>query len=244
MSVNAMILSVPIWSAKNLLVFLAVFYQSILMNSCTVRNFQEQTDKPIVKQTPETMNLTKNHSLFIQLALGSFDPLSGFGPPVLDPELTIRNYPDPQAGYYILQFKGPVSQEWKDAVTNTGARLFDYIPQFTFIVKMNAQAYKNIQTMPSVRWIGIYQPGYRVAPGLMPKALEKGEQLIEIVVSLFQDEDVESILTEFRNMKAEITAVSEKKDRIILKLPSSCIIGIARMNGVKFIEAVSAYKLF
>src|SRR5262245_39723105 len=39
--------------------------------------------------------------------------------------------------YFIVQFSGPVHQEWKDALTAEGADVLDYLPDFAFKVRMN-----------------------------------------------------------------------------------------------------------
>jgi hypothetical protein len=39
--------------------------------------------------------------------------------------------------YYLVQFDGIVQPEWKDAAEATGAVILDYIPDNTFVLKMN-----------------------------------------------------------------------------------------------------------
>ncbi len=124
-------------------------------------------------------------SLPICLSLGSFDPLIKTSPVELHRHLTVQAYPEGEAGYYILQFKGPVLQKWKEEVASAGVDFLDYIPQFAFVVKMDNQSLKAVEAMDPVRWIGIYQPGYRIAPDLLSKLEEKEKQSIRLVVSIF-----------------------------------------------------------
>jgi hypothetical protein len=152
-------------------------------------------------------------SIPIHLAIGSFDPLSERGSPVLPHELVIEKYSEDEAGYYILQFKGPVLQKWKDAMRSAGACIFDYIPQFAFLVEMNHQTRKLVQAMDSVRWIGIYQPGYRIAPDLRTAPSEKSAQPIELLVSIFREETLSILASEIERLGGEILVAPEGKKK-------------------------------
>jgi hypothetical protein len=49
--------------------------------------------------------------------------------------------------YYIIQFAGPVMQEWKDAVAAEGAEILDYIPDFAFKVRMSPSIAQRVQRL-------------------------------------------------------------------------------------------------
>src|SRR5512134_289770 len=49
--------------------------------------------------------------------------------------------------YYIIQFAGPVQQEWKDAVAAEGAEILDYIPDFAFKVRMSPSIAQRVQRL-------------------------------------------------------------------------------------------------
>ena len=38
--------------------------------------------------------------------------------------------------YYVVQFEGPIQQEWKDQVTEQGGEVLGYIPYFAFKVRI------------------------------------------------------------------------------------------------------------
>ena len=60
------------------------------------------------------------------------------------PGLTISEYAPEQRGYYIVQFRGPIEQAWKDEVAALGGDILSYIPDFAFKVRMNpGQAAQN-----------------------------------------------------------------------------------------------------
>jgi len=182
--------------------------------------------------------------LLIHLAAGAFDPLSVSDPIVLPRELKLRKYPEGEVGYYIVQFKGPVQEKWKKAVVSAGARLFDYIPQFAFIAKMDHQTREAIRAMPSVRWIGIYQPGYRIAPDLVTSLSEKSDQPADVMVSVFKGEDVSNLVSEVNRLGGRIVKISEGSGRIRVRVFLKRIIDLARLTGVKWIERAPEMEIF
>ena len=193
-------------------------------------------------QSVETSVSTKEPVL-IYLAIGSFDPLSKTSPVDLPQELTLQRYPGDGAGYYILQFKGPVLPQWKNELVAAGVLIFDYIPQFAFLVKMDHQVLPSVEAMNSVRWVGIYQPGYRIAPDLMSKLEEKETQPIELLVSIFKGEDISILRSRLEGLGGENIEVSRGGEKIRLLIPGNKIGDLARLSGVRYIERVPEFKL-
>ena len=179
----------------------------------------------------------------IHLAIGSFDPLSHTGSPSLPHELTLKRYQEDKPGYYIVQFKGPVLKQWKEAIAATGATILDYIPQFAFLVRMNHQTHKAVQAIQSVRWVGIYQPGYRISPDLTKKLAEKRGQLIELTVSIFDGEDVSSLKSKIGTLGGDIIEISPGGGKIRLAISTNEIAELVCLSGVKYVERVPEFKL-
>jgi hypothetical protein len=67
-------------------------------------------------------------------------------------------------GYYVVQFVGPVEQAWKDAVTEKGAELLDYLPDFAFKARMNPGQARKVADLPNVAQVSLYHPVYKFAP--------------------------------------------------------------------------------
>jgi hypothetical protein len=187
--------------------------------------------------------MSNQESLLIHLSLGSFDPLVKTSPVELPRHLTFQAYPEGKAGYYILQFKGPVLQQWKNKLVAAGVVIFDYIPQFAFLVKMGQQALTSVKAMDSVRWVGIYQPGYRIAPDLMSELEEEENQSIDLLVSIFKGEDISILRSRLESMGGENIEVAPGEEKIKLVISSNRIDAIACLSGVRYIEKVPDFKL-
>ena len=192
----------------------------------------------------ETTAQSQNSSyLPIHLAVGTFDPLSESDRMALPSEWTLNRYPKGEAGYYIVQFEGPVLEAWKGAVVSAEASLFDYIPQFAYIAKMTQTTRGKIQTMDSVRWIGIYQPGFRIAPDLRTSVGTQGDQPVNVIVSFFPGDESLHRVSEINRLGGEILETSTAHDRLRLRILGKRISGLARLDGVRWIDKAPEFKL-
>ena len=100
----------------------------------------------------------------IYLASTTFDPLA-YVPPAPN-GLSISSAQAAQAGVYLVQFSGPVLEDWKQQLISAGAQLGPYIPEYSFVVKVDPSALAAIQALSFVRWVGPFQPGYKLAPSV------------------------------------------------------------------------------
>src|SRR2546430_2289476 len=104
--------------------------------------------------------LTDRTTLYLGSA--SFDTAKA--EPAIADNLRIASYPAGTAGLYLVQFKGPILQGWVDGLRAQGVRVYNYIPNFAFVVQMTPEQAKRISFSPMVQWVGVYQPAYRISP--------------------------------------------------------------------------------
>ena len=125
----------------------------------------------------------------IRLQYASFDPLDG--EPILPASAQLEAAAGEPA-MSLVQFRGPVQQEWKDAVEAAGARLYDYIPDYAFISRMDAATAQAVRQLPFVRWVGPYQPAYRL-PASLNASSEAAEAPLELDVQVLPDADLSAL---------------------------------------------------
>lgn len=68
--------------------------------------------------------------------------------------------------YFIVQFTGPVYQEWKDALTAQGAEVLDYIPDYSFKVRMNPAVARSVGQNSFVSAVTAFQPEFKFGADL------------------------------------------------------------------------------
>ena len=127
-----------------------------------------------------------------------------------------------------------------------GARVFDYIPDFAFIVKMDEAARESVESMKNARWVGIYQPAFRMESTLAGKSLNQaGSSGIECIVTVFKGEDSDLVAQQILQLGGTVLDISENDHRSKIKIWSSGnnLEGIAHISGVKWIEPAPNWKL-
>ncbi|NJD52273.1 MAG: PGF-pre-PGF domain-containing protein [Candidatus Methanoperedens sp.] len=139
-------------------------------------------------------------------------------------------------GYYLVQFKGYTKEEWKQALRASGAVLYDYVPNNAFIVMMNSSVKSQVEALDPVKWVGIYEPGYRISPALSSSSGIMGQEPVNenITVLLFDAADNQRVSDETTGLGGEI--ISNSGDRIRVRITKTKVPDVARINGVSWIE--------
>ena len=181
----------------------------------------------------------------IRLQQAVFDPLQG--PPALPPALTTTSA---AAGYdyYFVQFNGPILVDWRVALERQGAEIMDYVPDFAYVVRMDEQALLQVTELESVRWIGLYQPAFRLHNDLIRNVAQAQPGLAtELVVRLFAGETADALTRQVDELGATVlshAADSGGGDIFTLLVPEIAIVQLAHIPAVAWIEPVLEPTLF
>ena len=86
--------------------------------------------------------------------------------PLMSPDLTTYEYEPNTEGLYLVHLLGPVKNNWVDSLTESGAGIVTYIPNYAYLVKMTPEEAAVVENLPTVDWVGFYHPAYKIAPNL------------------------------------------------------------------------------
>ncbi|QLC49418.1 PGF-pre-PGF domain-containing protein [Methanolobus zinderi] len=140
--------------------------------------------------------------------------------------------------YYIAQFRGPVFEDQKEELGQTGAVLYDYLPDNAFIVRMNASVIPEVSSLNFVKWIGEYRASYKYEPAITVTAnkltSESEVEKADLLVMVFDASENSRIDEEITEIQGTVTENSNNILRI--KIPKSRIDELAAINGVSWIE--------
>lgn len=197
-----------------------------------------------------TVGDTESEPLFVHLASSSFNPL------IHDPSIAAESSPlfisayDPQeTGYYIVQLKGPVKENDRQAIIQAGGELLGYIPDYAFIVRLDQAGETAVSRLDIVRWVGIYQPAFRISPSIYQHQLFSESPLesnhLDIRVLLFPGVDVDDLLEQVKELGGDPQTISATEwDTLIdLSAPPQIIPAIAAISGVSWLEAAPEWEL-
>jgi uncharacterized membrane protein len=113
--------------------------------------------------------------------------------------------------YFIVQFKGPVKSAWKEVLVEKGVNIYDYIPEYAFIVNAKLSLIPELRSLEFVSWVGPFHPFYRVQPELFDLILQGHQDPFVynsvIMVSLRPIADLQLMLDTVVNMGAVVRVV-------------------------------------
>ena len=167
----------------------------------------------------------------IRLVQGyTFDPL--VEKPDLPAALTVESY-DGAQGYYIVQFSGPVKPEWKEAAARLGAEFFAYLPDYAFICRLPNDAVSAVSALPAVRWVGLYQPAWKLARGLDKAA---GRQTL--IAVFFKGEDASALLDRLAGLGASalLPEFNAWNNSVRFEIDAARIADVVKIPGVSWLE--------
>jgi hypothetical protein len=145
--------------------------------------------------------------------------------------LTISGYAAGQRGYYIVQFRGPVEQEWKAQLVAAGAELLDYLPDFAFKVRMTPEQASQVGQLAVVNWVGLFQPAFKLAPQML--AAGATPQLLRVQIE--QGVDVAATAAMIAQSGAQL--LQQEGDLLLVAADNTQVSAIAQVLDVAWLEA-------
>ncbi len=144
----------------------------------------------------------------------------------------------PKSGPYvkaIVQFKGPIQEQWIKEISSMNVKIESYIPNFALLLSVPSDKLEALANKPYVRWMGPYTEEYKEGPLVKKMSLQAGKP-VTLLVKGFSTSDVESL-------KAEIEA---KGGKVIRTLPFNVLmvsIDGGKVPELKGIESVMVFDV-
>lgn len=207
-------------------------------------------------------------SIKLHLKTGAFDPTRRTFAEAIQAPNNLSSVVIPNNPYYILQFSGPVRMEWKSQLITAGVSFHDYVPDYAFLVKMDANALTVAMKDEHVRWIGPYEAVCKVAPtafasgsdvqtrlkrapdGERPSSGLVGNAAVseltnEYIVILFRGADVQALTKEAKALGVEILELSKgvNNNKLRVRLAPEVIPALAKQPDVKWIEPAAVARI-
>ncbi|GEM_PF-520767 len=160
-----------------------------------------------------------------------FDP--AIERPPLDSELILLDYPGDGTGYYLIQFAGPVYRERIEEIRRRGVLFVGFHSRYLAFAKMTRDQKKELENFPFIRWVGIYQPGYKFHSQTL-----KETGFGRATVSLFYPEDISAAISDLSLLGCEIVRWSVSEDFKVIEVDCSReqVLAIAKLPYVFSIE--------
>lgn len=143
--------------------------------------------------------------------------------------------------YYIVQFSGPVKASWKNTLTEFGARFYDYIPQYAFIVKLPTANEDAVNNLDFVRYLGDFTADLSLSKGvydIAPDQLGKQDDLLDLRVVAFPGEELSVMESRIASAGGTVVSSSFSEWDIIFEVRISIKDAgrLKEVTGVKWVE--------
>lgn len=187
---------------------------------------------PAQAAPPTPAAFGKGHGL-IRLKAATLDPQREQKLNLPD-SLAIHGYAPEERGYYIVQFTGPVRAEWKAQVSAVGAELLDYLPEFAFKVRMTPAQAVQVQQLPNVAWMGLFQPAFKLSPGLK----RDGTNVYRVQV----ERGADAALATLAIAQSGADVLQRNRNVLLVAADATQVDAIARVLDVAWIENFVLYE--
>jgi serine protease AprX len=145
---------------------------------------------------------------------------------------------------FIVQFVTQPLEEFNNAITSLGGNVRKYVAQYAYVVEMTQSVRLQVESLPYVRWVGPYQPAYRLEE-FMLQNLDNAYQMYPL-----QHYNLQVYTVEQKQIVAnKITAIGgivEKADAgkylIEATLTPEQLFNVVRWDEINFVDRWSSLE--
>jgi hypothetical protein len=139
-----------------------------------------------------------------------------------------------EEGGYLVQFVGPIKDEWQRSLRSLGAEEVAYYPYNTLLVKATPEVRTALGGLDYVQWVGGYHPAYKIRPALMD--MKHGARDVKIIT--YEPEGIGAVLSLID--KTDVMLAYRASDFGLVKAVLSLdeIENMATLDEVSYIEPI------
>lgn len=146
---------------------------------------------------------------------------------------------------WMVQFIGPLKNEWLDKLRNISIELVSYLPNNAYVVWLNGPqltALQNLATSDStIQWIGAYDPAYRLSPTLQHVPANTN---VKVTVQFYHTAVVQASIAQLKSSGLRVFSQPAhilNFDNISLEIPATQLNDIASWPDVFNVEPWFAF---
>ncbi|HVT03125.1 MAG TPA: S8 family serine peptidase, partial [Thermoanaerobaculia bacterium] len=142
--------------------------------------------------------------------------------------------------YAIIQFQ-PGQQRARGELERLGVEFLGYLPDNAFQVRLNSSTRRLIAGQSFIRWVGDFEPGYKISPKLWPGSKEMpGEVVLHVFPGVSLDDVYAALASKFpqivRTLKRDDAAAPRQRISVPYQIQDAFIQEAAQIEGVRWIE--------
>jgi hypothetical protein len=154
----------------------------------------------------------------------------------------------PRGGLYIVQFVGPIKDEWLDQIKSAGAEIVTYIPSNAYVVRASASAAAGLIQLKNkhsfVQYLGDYEPVYRLSPHMREMRNGPPETIVAVTVQVITGRGARRTINELKALAHKFIMSHRVLNyhNVQLEVPAGRLADVARMANVFAVEELGVLQ--
>ena len=176
----------------------------------------------------------------IKLRRGKFDPL--LERPALPEHLRLPS--EPTEGYFLVQVEGAIDPPLEARLREAGVERLAFVPDNAWLVRVPAGGLEVLRGLPAVRWVGVVEPGYKLAPDLGTRPFADPERRaggrLYATIDLYRGEALDAAADRLRGLGIEVLHEASFSDtrRLTVRAALPQLERAAHLREVAWIDEV------
>ncbi len=151
----------------------------------------------------------------------------------------------PAAGLHIVQFVGPIKDEWLDMLRGTGSQIVTYVPNNAYIIRSGSKAAARVAELKNnqfVQYVGDYEPAFRLSPAMQELRQTAPGASVNITVQVISGSTADKTIGRLKSLAEEFVDDHEVLNyrNVAIRVPVATLGEIASMNDVFSVEERTA----
>lgn len=193
-----------------------------------------------VSQDGQTVATVQQTSYDLLLRYAKFDPIVS-RPAV--PENLKAGFPSADS-VYIVQFVTQPLDDFRKEIESRGGTIYTFLANHSYLVKMDGRTRAEVEALPFVRWVGDYEPAYKLEEHLLDRLSNGGSGLepARYNIMLLERGAAKQNLVGGRigGLGGKVDLTIPEGYRFVATLNAEQLLAVAKMNEVLFIDRWSA----
>src|SRR5262249_48029546 len=148
----------------------------------------------------------------------------------------------PLGGLYIVQFVGPIKDDWLEALKATGVEVVTYIPSNAYVVCGNSVSAARLLSFATqnrfAQYVGDYEPAFRLTSGLRAVREKEGSALVDVTVQVIDGPEAKRTIANLAALASEVLGSDQVMNyhNVALRVKAADLAQIASYGDVFAIE--------
>lgn len=147
-----------------------------------------------------------------------------------------------KGGMYIVQFVGPIQDEWLDSLKLNGLEIVSYIPSNAYVVKVDGGLAEKLPELLGqnsfVQFVGSYEPAFRISPELrIMRQLPRGTT-VDVIIQVVDGFEARDTIETLKALATEFVSVQQVLNyhNVAIKIETDKLTQIAHLDNIFAIE--------